>query len=208
MSSMVEGRLALAFEREAAPDGSPESNPGRNVRTRSADMLERQGEIESSARSYPRRLPIVIDRASGPHVTDVDGVRYFDCLAGAGALALGHNHPVVTDAVRAALDAGGAFQTLDLLTPAKLDFAELLLSILPPDFASGARIQFCGPTGADAVEAAVKLVRTATGRQTIIPFTGAYHGMSAMTLALTGNRSHKGAGLQLHVRRTFHAVPG
>jgi diaminobutyrate-2-oxoglutarate transaminase len=193
MSGIADHRVSPVRLHVPAP--SPEDYPAAAgaIEPRSRALLARQAEIESSARSYPRRLPIAIARAMGPYVQDVDGVQYIDCLAGAGALALGHNHPVVTEAIRAALDAGVAFQTLDLQTPAKHDFADLLLSILPSEFSANARIQFCGPTGADAVEAAVKLVRMATGRQTIMAFTGAYHGMSAMTLALTGNRSHKAA---------------
>ncbi|MBW7456069.1 aminotransferase class III-fold pyridoxal phosphate-dependent enzyme, partial [Paenibacillus sepulcri] len=62
--------------------------------------LESQEARESSARSYPRRLPIAILEAEGIHIKDMDGKIYYDCLAGAGTLALGHNHPVVIEAIR------------------------------------------------------------------------------------------------------------
>ncbi|MFA5921363.1 MAG: diaminobutyrate--2-oxoglutarate transaminase [Methylococcaceae bacterium] len=153
--------------------------------------LDRQSKLESNARSYPRRLPIAIRRAEGVFVEDMDGRRYIDCLAGAGALALGHHHPVVVEAIRRTLTDGVPFQTLDLTTPVKDRFVEALFSSLPKAFADQARIQFCGPSGADAIEAAVKLVKTATGRRSILAFHGAYHGMTHGALGLTGEISPK-----------------
>lgn len=152
----------------------------------SAGYLERQAAQESNARSYPRRLPLALRRGQGIYLEDTDGRRYIDCLAGAGALALGHYHPVVVDAIRQAMDSGLPFQTLDLTTPAKDAFVQELFASLPPSFAAQARIQFCGPSGADAVEAALKLVKTATGRRSILAFHGAYHGMTHGALSLTG----------------------
>jgi diaminobutyrate-2-oxoglutarate transaminase len=151
------------------------------------DYLSRQALTESNARSYPRRLPLVIREASGPYVVDVDGRRYFDCLSCAGTLVLGHNHPVVVDALRHHLDLGLPMQTLDLMTPVKDDFIRELMATLPASFASKARIQFCGPSGSDAVEAALKLVKTATGHRTILGFRGGYHGQTHGALALMGN---------------------
>src|SRR5690606_29782099 len=116
-----------------------------------------------------------------------DGRTYLDCLAGAGALALGHNHPVVVEAIRGVLDSGAPLSTLDLATPIKDRFVETLFELLPAKLARHGRVHFCGPTGADAVEAALKLTRTATGRSGILAFTGAYHGMTAGALAATGN---------------------
>jgi diaminobutyrate-2-oxoglutarate transaminase len=153
--------------------------------------LDRQSAFESNARSYPRRLPIAIRRAEGVYVEDMDGRRYIDCLAGAGALALGHHHPVIVEAIRRTLSDGIPFQTLDLTTPVKDRFVEELFSTLPKAFADQARIQFCGPSGADAIEAAVKLVKTATGKRTILAFHGAYHGMTHGALGLTGEISPK-----------------
>lgn len=155
--------------------------------------LERQAGRESNARSYPRRLPLALSKAKGIYVQDTDGRTYIDCLAGAGALTLGHNHPVVLDAIRQLLQDGVPFQTLDLTTPVKDRFVDALFDALPKNFAEDARIQFCGPSGADAVEAAVKLVKTATGRRTILSFHGAYHGMTHGGLALTGHLSPKAA---------------
>lgn len=110
---------------------------------------------ESSARTYSRRLPITLAGGEGVHVRDTAGRIYLDCLAGAGALALGHAHPAVVGALRAALDAEVPLTTLDIDTPLRDDFVETLFEVLPASLRGG-RIHFCGPTGADAVEAAVK----------------------------------------------------
>ncbi|HEX4791508.1 MAG TPA: diaminobutyrate--2-oxoglutarate transaminase family protein [Actinospica sp.] len=151
------------------------------------EVLARQRARESGARSYARHLPVVPVRAEGMTVHGADGRRYLDCLSGAGALALGHNHPVTVEAIRRVLDDGAPLQVLDLATPIKDEFTETLLSLLPAGLARDARLHFCGPTGADAVEAAIKLARTATGRSGLVTFTGAYHGMTAAALAATGN---------------------
>ncbi|PTM58274.1 2,4-diaminobutyrate 4-transaminase [Desmospora activa DSM 45169] len=153
--------------------------------------LAQQERWESNARSYPRRIPLAIREASGIHVTDVEGNLYFDCLAGAGTLALGHNHPLVIEAIQQVLADNGPLHTLDLTTPTKNAFIEELLSCLPQAFARRAKIQFCGPAGTDAVEAALKLVKTATGRRSIFAFHGAYHGMTHGSLALMGNTAPK-----------------
>ncbi|MFI6146694.1 diaminobutyrate--2-oxoglutarate transaminase family protein [Streptomyces sp. NPDC051109] len=149
-------------------------------------ILRRQTLRESAARTYARSLPIVPVRARGLTIEGADGRRYLDCLSGAGTLALGHNHPVVLEAVRAVLDSGAPLHVLDLATPVKDAFTTELFACLPPALAADARIQFCGPAGTDAVEAALKLVRTATGRSGLLAFTGAYHGMTAGALGASG----------------------
>ncbi len=149
-------------------------------------ILRRQAARESAARTYARALPIVPVRARGLTIEAADGRRYLDCLSGAGTLALGHNHPVVLEAIRTVLDSGAPLQVLDLATPVKDAFTTELLGTLPGELAERARIQFCGPAGTDAVEAALKLVRTATGRDGMLAFTGAYHGMTAGALEVSG----------------------
>ncbi|MFD0589250.1 diaminobutyrate--2-oxoglutarate transaminase [Paenibacillus sp. GCM10027627] len=164
--------------------------------------LNSQALRESNARSYPRKIPIAITHAQGVTVRDADGKSYIDCLAGAGTLALGHNHPVVIEAIQEALTSGLPLHTLDLTTPLKERFVEELLGSLPTAFSSRAKIQFCGPSGADAVEAAVKLVKTATGRRGMMSFHGGYHGMTNGALSLTGNLhpKQKVAGLMPDVQ--------
>ncbi|HEY6737395.1 MAG TPA: diaminobutyrate--2-oxoglutarate transaminase family protein [Actinopolymorphaceae bacterium] len=147
----------------------------------------RHPQRESSARTYARNLPIEPVHASGTTITAADGRTYLDCLSGAGALALGHNHPVAVEAIHRALTSGAPMTTLDLDTPLRRAFTETLFALLPPRLAERGRIHFCGPTGADAVEAALKLSRIATGRTGLLAFTGAYHGMTSGALAATGN---------------------
>lgn len=165
------------------------------------EYLARQAEIESTARTYPRKLPVALKRGRGVFVEDTDGREYIDCLAGAGALALGHSHPVVFDAIRNALAQEPPLQTLDLPTPLKDKFIRELFDSLPDQFGRDFRIQFCGPSGADAIEAALKLVKTATGRRGLVSFRGAYHGMTHATLGVTGEptprRSIGGMGAEV-----------
>jgi len=154
-------------------------------------LLARQSQQESNARSYPRRIPLALKRAKGLYVEDVEGRTFIDCLAGAGTLALGHNHPVVIEAIQQVLADELPLHTLDLTTPVKDQFVQDLFGLLPPALAKEAKIQFCGPTGTDAVEAALKLVRTATGRSTVLSFSGGYHGMSQGALSLMGSLGPK-----------------
>ncbi|MFF9570324.1 diaminobutyrate--2-oxoglutarate transaminase family protein [Streptomyces sp. NPDC014685] len=162
---------------EPAPVAAPAVHEG---------ILRRQSLRESAARTYARSLPIVPVRARGLTIEGADGRRYLDCLSGAGTLALGHNHPVVLEAIKKVLDSGAPLHVLDLATPVKDAFTTELFATLPKEFADDARIQFCGPAGTDAVEAAFKLVRGATGRSGLLAFTGAYHGMTAGALAASG----------------------
>lgn len=162
---------------EPAPVAAPAVHEG---------ILRRQSLRESAARTYARSLPIVPVRARGMTIEGADGRRYLDCLSGAGTLALGHNHPVVLEAIKKVIASGAPLHVLDLATPVKDAFTTELFATLPRQFADNARIQFCGPAGTDAVEAAFKLVRSATGRSGLLAFTGAYHGMTAGALAASG----------------------
>ena len=154
--------------------------------------LTRQSQMESNVRSYPRKLPLAIAKALGCWITDVEGTEYLDCLAGAGTLALGHNHPAVIQSIQDTIASGLPLHTLDLTTPLKDAFTEALLEQLPGGKA-GYCLQFCGPSGADGTEAAIKLAKTYTGRSSVISFSGGYHGMTHGALAMTGNLSAKNA---------------
>ena len=105
-------------------------------------LLARQSRQESNARSYPRRIPLALKRAKGLYVEDVEGRRFIDCLAGAGTLALGHNHPVVIEAIRRVLDEGLPLHTLDLTTPVKDQFVQDLFGLLPDALAQEAKSSF------------------------------------------------------------------
>ncbi|WP_035739693.1 diaminobutyrate--2-oxoglutarate transaminase family protein [Parafrankia elaeagni] len=163
-----------------------EAGPGNTDPAAAAAILARQATRESAARTYARSLPIVPVGAHGSWITGADGRRYLDFLAGAGTLATGHNHPVVVEAIERVLRSGAPLHVLDLATPEKDAFTEELVATLPVGLREDPRLLFCGPTGADAVEAALKLAQTVTGRQTVLAFTGAYHGMTAGALAVTG----------------------
>ncbi|ORM71669.1 diaminobutyrate--2-oxoglutarate transaminase [Pantoea rwandensis] len=155
-------------------------------------FLARQAEFESNVRSYPRKLPLAIAKANGVWITDVENKQYLDCLAGAGTLALGHNHPDVLQSIQNVITSGLPLHTLDLTTPLKDQFSESLLSLLPGQGKEYC-LQFTGPSGADAVEAALKLAKKVTGRSGVISFSGGYHGMTHGALAVTGNLSPKEA---------------
>ncbi|WP_087924547.1 diaminobutyrate--2-oxoglutarate transaminase family protein [Streptomyces albireticuli] len=154
-------------------------------------ILRRLDARESSARTYARHLRIVPVRAEGMTVEGADGRTYLDCLSGAGTLALGHNHPVAVEAMRKVIDSGRPLHTLDVATPEKDAFTEALFATLPAGLARGARVQFCSPAGTDAVEAALKLAQSATGRHGLAAFTGAYHGMTSGALAVSGGVAAK-----------------
>lgn len=153
--------------------------------------LKRQAETESNARSYPRRLPFALKKASGSWIEDVEGNKYLDALCGAGTMALGHNHPEIIQTLKELFDSEFPLHTLDITTPVKDHFVEYLFKKLPVEMGGDVKIQFCGPSGSDAVDAAIKLCKIATRNETVISFHGAYHGMGHGALALTGNLGPK-----------------
>ncbi|NVE01792.1 diaminobutyrate--2-oxoglutarate transaminase [Massilia sp. BJB1822] len=155
-----------------------------------SDVIER---FESNVRIYCRGFPAVLASASGSLIRDNQGKEYIDFLTAAGSLNYGHNHPALKQAVIDYLAADGITQTLDFTSTAKVDFIrDFNQKILQPremDY----KMQFTGPTGANSVEAAIKLARKVTGRRPIAAFTNAFHGVSLGALALTGNRSKREA---------------
>lgn len=159
--------------------------------------------MESEVRTYCRSFPAVFERAAGATLHARNGRDYLDFFAGAGALNYGHNHPVLRDALLDYLASGGIVHSLDMATAAK----EALLDALdrrilrPRDLRYKA--MFPGPTGTNAVEAALKLARKVTGRTQVVSFTNAFHGMTLGALAATGSaRKRSGAGVPLnHVIR-------
>ena len=153
--------------------------------------LDRQNQTESNARTYPRKFPIAIKKAKGSVVTDVEGNTYLDFLCGAGTLALGHNDSEITQTMIDLLQSEAPLHSLDLTTPVKDTFVHTLLSLLPEELKQHGKLQFCSPSGTDAVDAAIKLCKTATARSSVIAFGGGYHGMGHGALALTGNLNAK-----------------
>lgn len=156
------------------------SVPGPQSQT----FLVHQDEVESNARSYPRGIPIAIKKALGAYVQDMDGNVFIDFLSAAGALPLGHNPPCAVAAVNAQMES--CSQALDIPTPAKQAFNDAVLGLLPPAMAGRMKLHFCGPTGADAVEASIKLAKFVTGRSNVFSFQGGYHGCTNGAMAVTG----------------------
>ena len=187
--------------------GGPPAHGSRAGGCSGPAILRRQVVRESAARTYARSLPIVPVRARGMLVEGADGRRYLDCLAGAGTLALGHNHPVVLEAIRAVLDSGAPLHALDFATPVRDAFTTALFDTLPRELAEHGRVRFCGPADTDAVDAAVKLVRTATGRGGLLVFTGAHHGMATVAPAATGGVADRSAAGDAGARVTRLPFP-
>ncbi len=150
-------------------------------------------DLESNVRSYSRSFPVNFVRAKGSRLYTDEGQEYIDFLAGAGALNYGHNPSKLKTCLLDYIQFDGITHGLDMQTSAKADFLATLQShILEPrnlDY----RVQFTGPTGTNAVEAAMKLARKVTGRETIVSFTNGFHGVSLGALAATGNQHHRGA---------------
>jgi len=154
---------------------------------------------ESAVRTYSRSFPVTFSQARGAELFTSEGKRYLDFLAGAGSLNYGHNHPELKDALIDYVSSDGIAHGLDMQTEAKSEFLEAFQKlILEPRGMGDFKVQFTGPTGANAVEAALKLARKVTGRTEVIAFTNGFHGVTAGALAATGNCGHRaGAGIPL-----------
>src|SRR5882724_5433281 len=148
---------------------------------------------ESAVRYYCRGTPVVFSHSKGSEIFDESGKRYIDFLCGAGSLNYGHNDPYIKKAVVQYLEEDGILQTLDFATSAKATFLRKFNDIILTPRNLTYKVQFTGPTGTNAVEAAIKLARKYTGRRNIVAFTNAYHGVSLGALALTGNRRKRAA---------------
>jgi diaminobutyrate-2-oxoglutarate transaminase len=154
--------------------------------------------LESEVRSYCRGWPAVFERASGCRVFTEDGTEYIDFFAGAGALNYGHNHPDLLEPLLDYLRSGAIVHSLDMYTTAKRTFLERFRDVILEPRNLDYKVMFPGPTGTNAVESALKLARKVTGRQHVLSFTNAFHGMTLGALAVTGNSMKRmGAGLPL-----------
>ncbi|OBH15837.1 diaminobutyrate--2-oxoglutarate transaminase [Mycolicibacter sinensis] len=159
--------------------------------------------LESDVRSYCRSWPVTFDRAKGSRMWDVDGNEYVDFFAGAGALNYGHNHPDLRAPLLEYLSSDRVVHSLDMHTVAKGEFLERFNEVILKPRGLDYKVQFPGPTGTNAVESALKLARKVTGKESIISFTNAFHGMTLGSLSVTGNSMKRGgAGIPL-----VHATP-
>jgi 4-aminobutyrate aminotransferase len=163
-------------------------------------LIERDRAVVSP--SYTRGYPLVIDHASGCLVEDVDGNTFLDCTAGIAVNATGHSHPLV---VKAIADQAARFIHMsgtDFYYVPQVRLAEEISAIAP--FEGGAR-SFFGNSGAEAIEAAIKLARHATGRPAIIAFLGGFHGRTMGALALTASKTVQRRGFDPLMPAVYHA---
>ncbi|MET7678410.1 diaminobutyrate--2-oxoglutarate transaminase [Streptomyces seoulensis] len=151
-------------------------------------------ELESEVRLYCRTFPAVFERAKGAELFAEDGRTFVDFFCGAGTLNYGHNNDFIKARVAGYLAADGLAHGLDMYTVAKRDFLTAFADTVLRPRGLDYKAQFTGPTGTDAVEAALKLARKQTGRSGLVAFTGAYHGMSHGSLAVTGSLRARRAG--------------
>ncbi|GAA1387129.1 diaminobutyrate--2-oxoglutarate transaminase [Pseudonocardia kongjuensis] len=160
-------------------------------------------DLESQVRSYCRNWPVVFDTAKGSRLTDVDGNSYLDFFGGAGALNYGHNPEVLKKPLLEYLGRDGITHGLDMYTTAKGEFLNTFQEKILAPRGLEYKVQFPGPTGANAVESALKLARKITGKEALINFTNAFHGMTLGALSVTGNSMKRGgAGIPL-----VHSTP-
>lgn len=160
------------------------------------DTFER---MESEVRSYCRSWPAVFKSASDATLRDTDGREYIDMFAGAGVLNYGHNQPQIKQALLEHLAEDKIIHALDMATEPKERFLQKFDEIILKPRGMSYKIQFPGPTGTNAVEAALKLARKVTGKELVIGFTNAFHGMTLGSLSVTGNEmKRRGAGVHLH----------
>lgn len=142
---------------------------------------------ESEARSYCRSFPVTFTKAQNATLTDDSGRDYTDFLAGCSSLNYGHNDPDMKAALINHISADGVTHGLDMHTDAKTAFLESFEKLILAPRGMDHKFMFTGPTGTNAVEAAMKLARKTTGRESIIAFTNGFHGMTMGALAATGN---------------------
>ena len=154
------------------------------------DVFDR---IESEVQSYARSFPVLFSKAKGSYLYDENGEAYLDFLAGAGTLNYGHNNPVLKEKLLAYLSEDYIVHGLDMHTVAKRNFLSVFEEVILKPRNMEYIMQFTGPTGTNAVEAALKIARNIKGRSNIITFTNGFHGVSLGALATTGNSHHRGA---------------
>ncbi len=155
--------------------------------------------LESEVRSYIRAFPTVFTTAREHRLWDVQNRCYIDWFSGAGALNYGHNNPILKEALLRYIAEDGIAHALDMGTAAKAEFLQCFHDLILAPRGLEYRVMFPGPTGTNAVESALKLARKVTGRQSVVGFTHAFHGMTMGALAVSSNRyKRRGAGVSLH----------
>jgi diaminobutyrate-2-oxoglutarate transaminase len=150
-------------------------------------------ELESNVRGYCRSFPVTFTKAQNAILTDNEGNEYIDFLGGAGTLNYGHNNPVFKKALLEYIESDSITHGLDMHTEAKTAFLQSFNERILKPLKMKYKVQFTGPTGTNAVEAALKIARKNTGRQTIVSFTNGFHGVTQGAAAVTANNYYKNA---------------
>ena len=149
--------------------------------------------LESEVRGYIRSFPVVFSKAKGSLLFDEEGKQYIDLFAGAGTLNYGHNNPVLKQTVLDYVASDGVVHGLDMATSAKREFLETFERLILKPRGMDYSLQFTGPTGTNAVEAALKLARKVKQRPNIVSFTHGFHGVSGGSLSTTANAKYRDA---------------
>lgn len=161
-------------------------------------MFEVFEKTESQVRSYCRKYPVEFNKAKNAELFSVEGERYIDFLAVAGSMNYGHNNPEIKAKIMEYLGEDNIINALDMYTAAKEEFLQTFEEKILRPRNLNYKVMCCGPTGTNANEAALKLARKNTGRTNVIAFSGAFHGMTLGSLAMTTDKtSREGASLPL-----------
>jgi diaminobutyrate-2-oxoglutarate transaminase len=147
--------------------------------------------MESNVRSYSRSFPVVFERSKNSFLFDNKGKRYIDFFAGAGTLNYGHNNEMMKEKIIDYLKNDGIIHGLDMATVAKTNLLNKLENIIFKPRNLDYKVQFTGPTGTNAVEAALKLARMIKKRSNIISFTNGYHGLTMGSMSVTANAYYR-----------------
>jgi diaminobutyrate-2-oxoglutarate transaminase len=184
---MVTAQKKLSFESlnfpEAPRVGIPPPGP------KASALLTRQKRVDSNVLVYPTQIPLAPDRGLGATVKDVDGNVFIDFSGGVGVLNVGHSHPDVVEAIIAQSDK--LTHGLDFPGEPRVKISEKLVEIAPGELQAKSKVFLCGPTGADAIEAAVKLGKYHSQKPGVISFEGGWHGVTGAGLAATGKKGTK-----------------
>ncbi|WP_435099969.1 diaminobutyrate--2-oxoglutarate transaminase [Arhodomonas sp. AD133] len=162
------------------------------------ELMDAINRYESEVRSYVRSFPTVFEKARGSYLYNTEGTAYLDFFAGASVLNYGHNHPAMKEALIDYLAGDNITHSLDMASVARAEFLQAYHDIILAPRGMNHRIQLPGPTGTNAVESALKIARKVKGREGLVAFTNAFHGMTLGSLSVTGNQFKRdGAGVPL-----------
>ena len=156
---------------------------------KSGSLLSEQRKYDSNALVYPNQIPLAISRGLGATTEDLDGNVFIDFSGGVGALNVGHSNPVVVEAIRKQSEK--FVHGLDFPSSPRVELSKRLVGLAPGNLKNKSKVLLCGPTGADAVEAAVKLAKFNVKKPGVISFEGGWHGVSGVSLSLTSKRAAK-----------------